>query len=157
VIHDFRDAQAQAAREATEAADRLVRYAGVDGVDDEGCRLDRREFDETTTTLLRLATCHMGWYDRQSRYKSDLFELLEQDFVRRGLPEDHGIEQRISKNGKTWFAWRRTVTGWVFAIGASDVPPNQWQYDGPEPPTGFPGEDPAWGAHPFELDRCRNW
>jgi hypothetical protein len=157
VIHDFRDAQAQAAREAAEAADRLVRFAGVDGVDDEGRRLDRREFDETTNALLWLATCHMGWYDRQCRYKSDLFELLENDFARRELPEEHGIEQRIAKNGKRWFAWRRTVSGWVFAIGASDAPPNQWQYDGPEPPTGFPGDDPAWGSHPFELDRCRNW
>ena len=111
VIRDFRDAQAQEAREAADAADRLVRFAGVDGVDDEGRQLDRREFDETTSALLWLGTCHMGWYDRQDRYKPDLFELLEVDFVRRGLPEEHGIEQRISKAGKKWFAWRRNVTG----------------------------------------------
>lgn len=138
VISAFRAAQAEASREEAEAADRLIRFAGVNGVDKEGRRLDRREFDETTAALMWLATCHMGWYDRQSRYKADLFELLEEDFARRRLPEEHGIEQRISRDGQKWYAWRRTITGWVFAIGASEAPPNQWQYDGPEPPNAFP-------------------
>lgn len=153
----IREAKAQAAHEARDAVERLVRLAGVDGVDDDGRRLDRREFEETTGALLWLATCHMGWHNRRRRYKSDLFALLEPDFAQRKLLEEHGIQQRISKDGKKWYAWRRTVTGWVFAIGASGAPPNQWQYDGPEAPTGFPSEDLIWGSHPFELDRCRNW
>ncbi len=50
---------------------------------------------------------------------------------------------------------RRTVTGWVFAVGAAGPPPEQWFYDGPEPPSGYPGSDPGWGRSPFEQGP--NW
>ncbi len=53
--------------------------------------------------------------------------------------------------------WRRTVGGWVFAIGAGGPPPDQWEYDGPEPPTGFPGEDPGWGTSPHRQEANVNW
>jgi hypothetical protein len=49
------------------------------------------------------------------------------------------------------------VTGWCFAIGASGAPPDQWEFDGPEPPTGFPGADAKWGAGPFTMDVNPNW
>ena len=52
-------------------------------------------------------------------------------------------------------AWRRTIAGWCFAIGAAGPPPDQWLDDGPNPPRGFPGEDPEWGRR-FGID-ARNW
>ena len=64
---------------------------------------------------------------------------------------------RVHEAGQSWYAWRRTVTGWCFAIGAAGPPPEQWEYDGPEPPAGFPGEDPAWGSHAFSEEANRNW
>lgn len=64
---------------------------------------------------------------------------------------------RISADGQSWYAWRRTITGWCFAIGSNGPPPNQWRYDGPSPPNGFPGEDPAWGSSPFAGDADANW
>lgn len=48
VVAEFRQALLDAAREVEEKQARLVRCAGVDGVDEEGRRLDRREFKETT-------------------------------------------------------------------------------------------------------------
>ena len=63
----------------------------------------------------------------------------------------------VSEDGQSWYAWRRTVTGWCFAIGAAGAPPNQWEYDGPEPPEGFPSEDQAWGDSPFADQANRNW
>ena len=110
--------------------------------DAEGRRLDRREFKETTEALKYLATCQMGWYrNRGGRYHGEnLLSALGDWFTRRGLPKDHGIVIRVAKDGQAWYAWRRTVTGWCFAIGAAGPPPDQWEFDGHEAPNGFPGK-----------------
>lgn len=139
------------AQEKREEADRLERFAGIDGTDEEGRPLDRREFKETRDALLSLGTAHMGWYDRKNRYRPDLLEF----FTLRNLPEDHGVEMVLSEDGQSWFAWRRTVTGWCFGIGSAGPPPDQWVYDGPEPPTGFPGVDPCWGEN-YGIE-MKNW
>jgi hypothetical protein len=64
---------------------------------------------------------------------------------------------QVSPGGGSWHAWRRTPSGWVFAIGAAGPPPDQWEYDGAEPPSGFPGESPDWGSGPFDYDSAPNW
>ena len=128
---------------------RLWRYAGVDGIDSEGRRLDRREFKETMKALRWLATCHMGHYRKRSRYDENLLSLLGDDFTMHGLTGRSRIEMKVAKTGQRWFAYRRTVSGWCFAIGAAGPPPDQWEYDGCDPPCGFPGEDPSWGNGSF--------
>jgi hypothetical protein len=138
--------------EKEEAAERLERNAGVDGEDDDGQRLDQREFAETKKALHWLGTMQMGWHrNRGGRYRPELLDMLRPD----GLPEDHGIQLNVARDGQSWWAWRRTVTGWCFAIGAAEGPPDQWLYDGPEPPSGFPGQDPAWGDR-WGVD-AKNW
>ena len=141
------------AENAREAEERLERYAGVDGADEDGERLDQREFQEIKNALQWLATAQMGWYENDGdRYRTDLLDVLA-PFD--GLPEDHGIELAVASDGKSWWAWRRTVTGWCFAIGAAEPPPDQWLYDGADPPEGFPGQDLAWGE-PWGLEAA-NW
>ncbi|OWY62443.1 hypothetical protein B7486_58400, partial [cyanobacterium TDX16] len=135
VISEFKEDLAQREREKQEAADRLVRNAGVDGTDDDGRRLDRREFDETTRALHWIGTCQMGWGRRETGYRADILDVVG-DLSRQGLSGDGGIEVRVSPDGNSWYAWRRTVSGWVFAIGAAGPPPDQWEYDGPQPPSG---------------------
>ena len=157
VIQEFRESKAEERRAKAEAQARLIRYSGVDGVDDDGKRLDCREFAETTSALRWLATCMMGWYRREGRYQSDLLQRLGDDFGRQGLPKPSGITMYTHDDGQSWYAWRRTVTGWCFAVGAAASPPDQWEYDGSEPPVGFPGEDPAWGSHAFSGEANRNW
>lgn len=151
----------QQARAVLVRQDRLRRYAGSDEVDDDGRRLDRREFDETKAALQWVATCQMGWYrnaDQGGRYRADLLDaVLQNDFTRNGLPKDSGIVMAVSEDGQAWYAWRRTVSGWCFALGASGPPPNQWEYDGPEAPQGFPGEDDCWGSQPLSSEVGRNW
>ena len=136
---------------------RLWRYAGVDGIDSEGRRLDRREFKETMKALRWLATCHMGHYRKRSRYDENLLSLLGDDFTMHGLTGRSRIEMKVAKTGQRWFAYRRTVSGWCFAIGAAGPPPDQWEYDGCDPPCGFPGEDPSWGNGSFGDTVNRNW
>ncbi len=137
-----------------EAADRLVRFAGVSGVDEHGRQLDRREFEETCSALEWISSCHWGWYRRADSYREDLLDRVG-DFVRHGLPEPHGIVMHVREDGQAWYAYRRAVSGWVFAIGAAGPPTDQWRFDGSGPPSGPPGDDPAWGSAAF-VDSL-NW
>ncbi len=141
----------QQLRAEREAANRLERYADVQGTDEDGRQLDQREFEETKSELLSLASAQIGWYEQDGRYRKDLAEFFP--FTR--LPEEHGVTVRVSPDGQRWLACRQTVTGWCFAVGAGTAPPDQWLYDGPRPPAGFPGDDPAWGEQ-FGID-MPNW
>ncbi len=156
VIREFCRSERQ--REAGERRrlENLVKFAGVPGTDEEGRQLDRREFVETQRALGWLATCQMGWHLRQGgRYRAQLLNIFEIDSARYGLPLDHGIHLVVSRSGQSWYAWRRAASGWCFAIGAAKAPPDQWLYEGPEPPTGFPGRDRCWGTVP--LEQTINW
>jgi hypothetical protein len=157
VIKHFRACRRLDEARAAEEQARLKRYAGVEGADDFGRQLDRREFEETKQALRWLATCQMGWHNRDGRYRPDLLDLLGHDFTSHGLPSEHGITMHVARNGRAWWAWRRTVTGWCFAIGAAGPALDQWEFDGPEPPRGYPGKDKRWGSGPSSHSSNRNW
>lgn len=157
VVREFRQVERDVSQAAADERERLERYAGVDGTDADGLRLDRREFKETVNALRWLHACQMGWYRKPgSRYRTDLLEAIG-DFAHLGLPKDHAIALNVAPDGQSWYAWRRTVTGWCFAIGAAGSPPDLWEFEGPELPDGFPGEDQAWGDAPFSSEANRNW
>jgi len=157
VLREFRRSRREAEQEQEESRLRLVRNAGLQGTDDDGRQLDQREFEETRRALRWLATCQMGWFrNRGGRYRTDLLDMLG-DFTTHGLPAEHGIELHVAPDGQRWWAGRRTITGWYFAIGAAGPPPDQWEYDAASPPRGFPGEHPDWGDRPFSFDACANW
>ena len=156
-VAEFLDTLNREEQAKIDEQERLRCYSGSQELDDEGRRLDRREFAETIRALHWLATCQMGWHRNRGRYRRDLLRVLGDDFTRHGLPKESGITLHVAPNGQSWYAWRRTVTGWCFAIGAAGPPPDQWTYDGPGPPTGLPGEDSSWGDGPFADLVNRNW
>lgn len=155
VVREHRAKLRKERAETRQAADDLKRYAGVEGSDAEGRQLDRREFTETVHSLELVSSAHMGWWRHEpvGRYKPRVADVVA--VFARGLPEEHGIVMKVRKDGQAWYAWRRTISGWVLAVGAKGEPPNQWFYDGPQPPRGYPGSDPAWPATPFEQGP--NW
>ena len=157
VVAEFVAELKRTERARIDEEERVRRYSGSDELDDEGRRLDRREFAATIAALYSLASCQMGWYRRGDRYRRDMLRILGDDFTRQGLSKESGIKLHVAKDGQSWYAWRRTVSGWCFAIGAAGPPPDQWTYDGPEPPRGFPGEDSSWGDGPFYDQVNRNW
>jgi hypothetical protein len=100
----------------------------------------------------------MGWHrNRGGHYHADLLDRLSNDFTRHGLPAESGITMKVATDSQAWFAWRRTITGWCFAVGAGGPPPEEWEYDGPEPPDDVPGKDPCWGKTPFCGGANVNW
>lgn len=148
---------AEQRREDAYQAD-LIYYAGSSELDEQGRPRDKREFRETVHALEWLHTCQMGWYQRSPiGYKPDLIERFSDDFTTQGLPIPSGITMIVSSDGERWYAWRRTPGGHHFAIGASEAPPNQWLYDGLEPPQSFPGIGVEWGEAPYLNDNARNW
>lgn len=156
-IERFRRGQEERKRRDEEERNRLERHAGSDEIDGEGRRLDRREFKEAMHTLRWLSTCQMGWYRRRGgMYHPGLLEFAL-DGEGGGLPSDAEITMDVAEDGQAWFAWYRTVSGWCFAIGAAGPPPETWEYDGPEPPLGFPGRDSSWGSGPFREEVNKNW
>ena len=158
VVAAFLEELRHARQAQLDEQERIRRYTGSQETDGEGRRLDRREFAATINAMRWLETCQMGWHrNRGGRYRDDLLKMIGDDFTRQGLPKESGIALRVSSDGQAWYAWRRTVTGWCFAIGAAGPPPEQWEYDGPEPPHGFPGRDRTWGERPFSDQVNRNW
>lgn len=156
-IREFRSDLERRRRRDEEERSRLELHAGSDEVDEEGRRLDRREFKETMDTLRWLSTCQMGWYKRLGgRYHPGLLEFALEG-REGGLPPDVEITMKVAEDGQAWFACYRTVSGWCFAIGAGGPPPELWEFDGPEPPLGFPGRDSSWGSAPFGEGVNRNW
>jgi thiamine transporter ThiT len=156
VAHEQRARVRRDQDEKRRKVDNLERYAGYSGTDAAGRRLDRREFAETIQALETLSSAHMGWYRNEpaGRYKAKLTEFMDV-YARGGLPDEHGITMEVSADGQSWYAWRRTAAGWVFAVGAAAPPPDQRFYDGEYPPKGFPGPKGRWGLLPFE--RGPNW
>jgi hypothetical protein len=123
-------------RSPSPTRDRLEPYAGVAGVDDEG----RREFEETQGAPdPRFGADGVVPESRPGRYRSELLDVLAPQFERAGLPKDHGIELHVSHNGKSWWAWRRTVTGRCFAIGAAEPLPTSGSSTGPSHRRAFRG------------------
>lgn len=138
-------------REAKEdlAAKKLIRYAGVQGTDWEGQPLDQREFAETKQALTRLAMFHQAQF-KNGRYRANLMEMVA-GLLSDTFPETE-ITMTFGKKGRSWFAWRRTVTGWCLGIGAAGPPPDHWVYEGPRPPNGSPHDGGGWKRGDFDDD-----
>lgn len=141
--------------EKREVDERLERYSGVVGVDEQGRQLDRREFRETCEMLQWLHNYHAGWWRENEHYKVGLKDLVLVGPPTDPFPSD-SFQEVVSDDADSWFAWRRTAPGWVFAIGANGPPPSCWSYDGPDPPGRTPCEGTTWknlGAG----ERSFNW
>lgn len=139
----YKRARREAQSADQEKLDRLIELAGSKGTNQDGTQIDQREFEETKRALDSLHLFQMGWFRNGKGYRADLADIMS-DYSLRGLPSKHGVQLLVSDDKQAYRAWRRTVTGWVFGIGARDGKPEKWVYDGPEPPDRFPEEDAKW-------------
>lgn len=137
-----------------ELAEQLEKYAGVTGVDEQGRQLDRREFSRTCEMLELLHIYHVGRWNHNDHYVAGIKDSAIVEAID-PFPRD-SFHEILSDKADTWFIWRRTITGWVFAIGADGPPPSRWYYDGPDPPSGPPREGSNW-KHSTAGEQSVNW
>lgn len=116
--------------------DREQRYAGSDGVDEHGRRLDARGFVDARSSLRFLSTAQMGRWRNHDHYGSDLHEMFPGDTGERLLHGRDEVALQVTDDGREFWAWRRSASGWCFGIAGRDGPPNEYFYAGPEPPAG---------------------
>lgn len=131
-------------------AERRAARAGIDDTNKHGQRLDDREFLETRGVLRWVSTVQLGRHRKHGRFPPDVIGgwLDVKDFTKRGLPEDHGVQARVSGDGRAWWAWRTTASGWVLGIANVEAGGgfDEYLYAGPEPPGASPLEDAeTWG------------
>lgn len=137
--------EAQQRRRAEESA-----AAGSDGFDEQGRRLDRREFQETRALLRKILTRAMSELASPRRppraIVGDIF--TNQDYVRAGLPPEANVQARTSADGNIMWFWRVTISGWTLgaAVGITERGFDEWLYAGPVEPVKSPNEaSELWG------------
>lgn len=121
----------------------LTTNAGVQGVDEDGAQLDRREFYETKKLLERIATSQGLRYECNGRtFWDDRTDMTVADkkYVR---PEPHGFIVETTPDKQTWRAWRRLPSGWVLGIGGA-APGDEYVYQAPQPPVTWPPDKTEW-------------
>jgi hypothetical protein len=120
-------------------AERDQRYANSDEIDAEGRRLDRRGFVPTRTVLRSLGLAQAGYRRVHDRFGS--MEALLVDARARYLVEEPETMTVARVTANDWWAWRRSESGWVFAIGcAGDDPLDLRYFDGRQVPEHGPLE-----------------
>ena len=122
--------------------------AGSDETDEEGRRLDRREFRQTRDVLTLLGTSTIGHARSRGSLRTDIVGgvYTDKDLANRGLPLPHGIKTTIAESGTVAWYSRRTISGWVlaYAVALHDDVMHEWFYADSDDPTGPPPEDPRW-------------
>lgn len=138
----FRRAEAKAEEAvADREAARLVRYQGVTGTDWDGRPYDEREFKDTKGSLEYLAAVHRVRREN-GRYRLDLKTIVE-GTISRAHP-DTDFVMHVTKDRRSWFAWRETIGGWYLGIGSVAPGLEDWTYLGEQAPKDFPRRKNGW-------------
>lgn len=120
--------------------DRYLQHADSDAVDENGWRMDRRGFTATRDGLRQLAIAQMSFAQRNSQ--SGTLADLQKDVVCRTLVKEPDLLTIQLDEAGSWWAWRRSESGWVFAIGGPPGDDRTFYTDGESPPIGPPPGGP---------------
>jgi hypothetical protein len=128
-------------------ADRYAAHAGSTDVDQNGWRLDRRGFTDTRLALKNLDLAQTSYHGLHGSYAT-IDELMADPAAKNLLQDTTGLEVHVDDDGR--WAWRRSASGWTFAIGR-DPSSGPWYFDDADPPTASP---PGTG---WRLNDDGNW
>lgn len=98
---------------------RQSEFAGSQGVDDLGRRLDDREFKITRNALYEICADHSAYAWRNQAFNPGQVaaQLTDDVMAKRGLPIPHGVTVHGALDGSSFWAVRRTVSGWWLGRG----------------------------------------
>lgn len=139
VLSDLKKAIRTQRRGIKERNRRLRAMKGKTGVDKAGLQLDRREFYEAKEDLESLLYTQRAQFNvRRHKFNPDL--PIQLGFSK--LPKDHGITMIVSKDRKSWYAWRRMPNGYYLGVGGSSKSNHSvmWLYEALSRPNGFPSK-----------------
>lgn len=119
---------------------RYLQHADSDAVDVNGVRMDRRGFTATRDALRQLAIAQISFAQRNGRCGT--LAELQKDVVSKTLVRDPGQLILHMDEPGSWWAWRRSESGWVFAIGGLPGEDRTFYADGESPPIGPPPGEP---------------
>lgn len=110
---------------------------------------------ETKAALRVLETSSMGWHRQRGHFRDDLVGGVydDADFVKRGLPAQHGIQQAVRSDGQEVMYWRETASGLVLGLALiwDGEQFNEHLYAAGGPPSGMASQSgPGWAA-PLET------
>jgi hypothetical protein len=134
-------------------AEREAQFAGVEGVDDEGRRLDRRGFRDVRMALNDL------WFDQLMQFHlTGRYELTPKPSSKR-TQEQHARLKQLSvvcaQDGRQFGAWRATPSGWILGVGAvagtTAATSIQKYYAGPTEPPADISREPWQEALPPDF------
>jgi hypothetical protein len=134
--------------------DREAQYAGSDATDEDGRRLDRRGFNEVKAALFALGNGETVLFQRHGRYTDDLRGELAAWLM--DLPEGAGLAVDASTDGRQFWAWGVTPTGFCFGIAGRDGSDAKWFYADPAPPEGGLDSGADW-RHAAEDPAHPEW
>ena len=140
-------AQREGERRKTE---RQASHAGSQDVDAAGRRLDDREFEETRAALDDVLIAQLC--SAKEGFRETLADVVQLSGSRAVLDAAPGIVLLVDDDRAHWYAWRRTISGWVLGVGGSSEL-HDWHWDAPEPPS-TPPPGPGWVA---DIDDLPNW
>jgi hypothetical protein len=125
-------------------------HTGLDGCDDDGRRLDRREFTAAKEVLETVGLYQHGRRKRGLGYTGEFAELG----IRDELAQDPRWELRVDEVTDSYWCWFPTVSGWVLGLAARAAQYPVWHFSGSTPPAGGIDGDDRWrhtvrdSAHP---------
>ncbi len=157
VMWRFRLSVQETEHRAKAQALRLKRYADVKEVDCDGKQLDQREFKRTQQLFIRLFSTQRGYYrnGHPPGYRDDPILLFN------GSVKDQPLEAsttvKVSQDGRSWYAWRTTPSGWTFAVGGKDGTDDMWLYDGEVPPSRYPSQKSSGWTTTRGETSAQNW
>jgi hypothetical protein len=134
--------------------EREAQYAGSDATDEDGRRLDRRGFNEVKAALFDLGRGETVLFQRHGCYSDDLRGELAAWLP--DLPEGAGLVVDTSTDGRQFWAWGVTSTGFCFGIAGRDGAEAKWFYAGPAPPEGGLDSGADW-RHAAEDPAHPEW
>jgi len=121
--------------------DRYMQHAGSSAVDRNGWRMDRRGFSTTRDALRQLAIAQRSFAERHGR--SATLEDLQSESATKTLVREPGLLNHRVEDDGSWWTWRRSEAGWVFAIGGFPGDGRLAYADGEGPPSASP-PGPLW-------------
>jgi len=130
------------AREQADRARRehVERHAGSRERDEDGRLLDRRGFDHAQRVLGYARGQQHRHFADHGEYAQSQPELDPSGLVFEGAD----VPMRRSADGRTFWAWTATETGYVFAVAVRDGEWSGWEFADWTPPHGGPDADDRW-------------